>query len=75
VDIALIPITAFALGTWQVQRLEWKTKLIATFEDRLVKPPLPLPPVVDPLELQVVYGMIRRCWLVLDCGTERMDST
>lgn len=46
--VALIPITAFALGTWQVQRLDWKTKLIAKFEDRLVKPPLPLPPQVDP---------------------------
>ncbi|KAF4773698.1 SURF1 family protein [Colletotrichum scovillei] len=33
--LALIPITAFALGTWQVQRLGWKTDLIAKFEDRL----------------------------------------
>ncbi|RKF74874.1 Cytochrome oxidase assembly protein shy1 [Golovinomyces cichoracearum] len=46
--LALIPITAFALGTWQVQRLNWKTGLIAKFEDRLVRPPLPLPPKVDP---------------------------
>ncbi|KAK2758054.1 surf-like protein [Arachnomyces sp. PD_36] len=46
--LALIPITAFALGTWQVQRLDWKSKLIATLEDRLVKPPLPLPPAIDP---------------------------
>ncbi|CAG8023013.1 unnamed protein product [Penicillium olsonii] len=46
--LALIPITAFILGTWQVQRLDWKTKLIAKYEDRLVKPPLPLPPRVDP---------------------------
>ncbi|EEH50015.2 uncharacterized protein PADG_06094 [Paracoccidioides brasiliensis Pb18] len=46
--LAIIPITAFALGTWQVQRLDWKSKLIAKFEDRLVRPPLPLPPVVDP---------------------------
>ncbi|KAH8703829.1 putative COX1 assembly protein Shy1 [Talaromyces proteolyticus] len=46
--LALIPITAFALGAWQVQRLDWKTKLIAKFEDRLVKPPLPLPPRLDP---------------------------
>ncbi|EED13913.1 COX1 assembly protein Shy1, putative [Talaromyces stipitatus ATCC 10500] len=46
--LALIPITAFVLGTWQVQRLDWKTKLIAKFEDRLVKPPLPLPPRIDP---------------------------
>jgi len=46
--LALIPFTAFILGTWQVQRLDWKTKLIAKFEDRLVKPPLPLPPRIDP---------------------------
>jgi surfeit locus 1 family protein len=46
--VALIPLTAFALGTWQVQRLDWKSKLIAKFEDRLVRDPLPLPPHVDP---------------------------
>jgi surfeit locus 1 family protein len=46
--LALIPITAFALGTWQIQRLEWKTKLMARYEDRLVRPPLPLPPRIDP---------------------------
>lgn len=48
VSVVAIPITAFALGTWQVQRLEWKTSLIAKYEDRLVRHPLPLPPVVDP---------------------------
>ncbi|KAJ5288550.1 hypothetical protein N7478_001580 [Penicillium angulare] len=46
--IALIPILSFALGSWQVQRLDWKTKLVAKFEDRLVRPPLPLPPRIDP---------------------------
>lgn len=46
--LALIPITAFCLGTWQVQRLDWKTKLIAKFEDRLIRSPLPLPPRIDP---------------------------
>lgn len=46
--LALIPITAFALGTWQVQRLDWKTKLMAKYEDRLVRQPLPLPPRIDP---------------------------
>ncbi|RDW86165.1 cytochrome oxidase assembly protein SHY1 [Aspergillus mulundensis] len=46
--LALIPIISFALGTWQIQRLDWKTKLMAKFEDRLVKDPLPLPPRVDP---------------------------
>ncbi|KAL2831225.1 putative COX1 assembly protein Shy1 [Aspergillus cavernicola] len=46
--LALIPIISFALGSWQIQRLDWKTKLIAKYEDRLVKHPLPLPPRVDP---------------------------
>ncbi|KAI1872291.1 uncharacterized protein JN550_004010 [Neoarthrinium moseri] len=46
--LAVIPLTALALGTWQVQRLGWKTELIARFEDRLVRTPLPLPPRVDP---------------------------
>lgn len=45
---AAIPLTAFALGSWQVQRLGWKTELIARFEDRLVRDPLPLPPTIDP---------------------------
>jgi surfeit locus 1 family protein len=46
--LSIIPFTAFCLGTWQVQRLDWKTKLIAKLEDRLVRPPLPLPPRIDP---------------------------
>ncbi|OTA87543.1 hypothetical protein M434DRAFT_399445 [Hypoxylon sp. CO27-5] len=45
--LAVIPVTAFLLGTWQVQRLGWKTELIAKFEDRIVREPLPLPPRVD----------------------------
>ncbi|KAJ5937383.1 hypothetical protein N7454_004683 [Penicillium verhagenii] len=46
--LALIPIIAFGLGTWQVKRLDEKTKIVAKFEDRLVRPPLPLPPRIDP---------------------------
>lgn len=46
--LAAIPITSFFLGCWQVQRLGWKTDLIARFEDRLVRDPLPLPPAIDP---------------------------
>ncbi|KKY34965.1 putative surf1 family protein [Diaporthe ampelina] len=46
--LAVIPVTAFALGCWQVQRLQWKTDLIAKCEDRLFRPPLPLPPRLDP---------------------------
>lgn len=50
--LALIPVTAFALGTWQVFRLRWKTDLLAKCEDRLVRPPLPLDPqnVADAVE-------------------------
>lgn len=40
-------MTAFALGTWQVQRLSWKTSLIAKLEDRILREPLPLPPRID----------------------------
>ncbi|KAL8794785.1 MAG: hypothetical protein Q9195_002739 [Heterodermia aff. obscurata] len=50
--LALIPITAFALGTWQVFRLGRKTELIAKLEDRLVRDPLPLPPRIDPLAIK-----------------------
>ncbi|KAI9740124.1 MAG: surf-like protein [Claussenomyces sp. TS43310] len=50
--LALMPITAFALGTWQVQRLDWKSKLMAKFEDRLVRDPLPLPPQIDPAAIK-----------------------
>lgn len=46
--LAMIPLAAFALGSWQVQRLRWKTDLIAKCEDRIVRAPLPLPPRVDP---------------------------
>lgn len=46
--LAVIPLAAFALGTWQVQRLRWKTDLIAKCEDRIMREPLPLPPRVDP---------------------------
>ncbi|KAH6619936.1 SURF1 family-domain-containing protein [Boeremia exigua] len=45
--LALIPLTAFVLGCWQVQRLGWKTELIARFEDRLTFPPLELPLRID----------------------------
>ncbi|EMD65321.1 hypothetical protein COCSADRAFT_35380 [Bipolaris sorokiniana ND90Pr] len=46
--LAIIPVTAFILGCWQVQRLGWKTDLVARFEDRLTFPPLELPLRIDP---------------------------
>jgi surfeit locus 1 family protein len=36
------------LGTWQVQRLAWKTGIIATIEARLATDPVGLPPAPDP---------------------------
>lgn len=50
--LAIIPITAFALGCWQVQRLGWKSDLIARFEDRLTFPPLELPLRIDPAAVE-----------------------
>ncbi|KAI5812649.1 COX1 assembly protein-like protein Shy1 [Pyronema omphalodes] len=47
-----IPLTAFALGTWQVKRLQWKTELMAKLEDRILKEPLPLPLHVDPKAIE-----------------------
>lgn len=38
-----MPIISFYLGTWQLRRLEWKTKLIAKCESRLAYNPIPLP--------------------------------
>ncbi|XP_032274230.1 surfeit locus protein 1 isoform X2 [Phoca vitulina] len=48
--LLLIPVTAFGLGTWQVQRRKWKLKLIAELESRVAAEPIPLP--VDPMELK-----------------------
>ncbi|KAJ4384306.1 surf-like protein [Didymella sp. IMI 355093] len=64
--LAIIPLTAFLLGCWQVQRLGWKTELIARFEDRLTFPALELPlrideSMVDAFDYRKVYatGVLR----------------
>ncbi|RUP46121.1 hypothetical protein BC936DRAFT_147340 [Jimgerdemannia flammicorona] len=38
-----VPLITFGLGTWQVQRLRWKTDLIAQLEERMSKAAIPLP--------------------------------
>lgn len=47
----LITVPAFilllALGTWQVQRLQWKTALIEKLQARSEMPAVSLPPVLD----------------------------
>lgn len=41
------------LGTWQVQRLAWKTDLIARVQERMAAPPAPLPPTLpDPAAVE-----------------------
>jgi len=35
------------LGTWQLQRLEWKSGLLAQIESRMQKPPVPMPESID----------------------------
>ncbi|KAK9366077.1 SURF1 family-domain-containing protein [Lipomyces kononenkoae] len=44
----LMPVASFGLGVWQIKRLKWKTDLIAEYENRLILPPLVLPPQVNP---------------------------
>lgn len=41
--LGFIPVFTFALGYWQVQRLEWKLNLIDELEDKLSREPLRLP--------------------------------
>uniref|UniRef100_A0A0B6ZME8 SURF1-like protein n=1 Tax=Arion vulgaris TaxID=1028688 RepID=A0A0B6ZME8_9EUPU len=45
--LLIIPLTAFALGTWQVRRREWKLNLIKELEDKMKEPPVPLPENLD----------------------------
>lgn len=68
--LAIIPVTAFVLGCWQVQRLQWKTDLIAKCEDRLFREPLPLPPRVDPVAVAEDFDYRR----VYCTGTLRHDQ-
>ncbi|BFZ64579.1 surf-like protein [Saitoella coloradoensis] len=43
----MVPVTGFALGTWQVYRRNWKLDLIEKYEARLDMPPAILPPNLD----------------------------
>ncbi|KAF9245760.1 SURF1 family-domain-containing protein, partial [Melanogaster broomeanus] len=41
--LGFIPIFTFALGTWQLQRLQWKINLIDELEEKLERDPIVLP--------------------------------
>ncbi len=43
-----MPLVTFYLGTWQLKRLKWKNNLIASSEDKLTYPPIPLPKKINP---------------------------
>ncbi|KAK9897312.1 SURF1-domain-containing protein [Cystobasidium minutum MCA 4210] len=47
VVLTLIPIVTFALGTWQIKRLQWKLNLINELDEKLAREPLQLPNMVD----------------------------
>lgn len=38
---------AIGLGTWQLERLQWKTDLVARVASRMAEPPAPLPVRID----------------------------
>ncbi|ANC91523.1 SURF1 family protein [Azospirillum humicireducens] len=38
---------AIGLGTWQLERLQWKTDLVARIASRIAEPPVPLPARID----------------------------
>lgn len=40
-----MPVISFYLGTWQLRRLDWKTKLIAECETKLTYPAINLPKI------------------------------
>jgi surfeit locus 1 family protein len=41
--LGFIPIFTFGLGTWQIQRLQWKLALIDELEEKARREPLILP--------------------------------
>ncbi|GAB1597625.1 surfeit locus protein 1-like [Argonauta hians] len=48
--LLIIPLTTFGLGTWQIQRREWKLGLIKRLEERTMADPVPLPENLEELE-------------------------
>ena len=45
----IVTCVFIALGTWQLQRLEWKTNLLAKIEARVSATPIALPSTPDPI--------------------------
>ena len=47
ISTLLILAVLVGLGTWQVQRLAWKSGLLAHIEAQMQKPPVPMPEKID----------------------------
>lgn len=45
--LGLMPIFTFGLGTWQIQRLQWKLDMIDQLENKLHKDPVRLPARIE----------------------------
>ena len=45
--LGFMPVFTFALGVWQIQRLQWKLELIDELESKLKKEPLSLPKNIE----------------------------
>ncbi len=51
---------AIGLGVWQIQRLAWKTALLAEIDRGEAAPAIPLPPDPRPFTKVLVSGLLRR---------------
>jgi surfeit locus 1 family protein len=62
-----------ALGTWQVERLHWKQRILAEIARAEAAPPVPLPPTPDPFSKVQVTGHLRDD-LAASFGAEVRDT-
>ncbi|CAL1533957.1 unnamed protein product [Lymnaea stagnalis] len=48
--LLMVPLAAFGLGTWQIQRREWKLNLIKELEEKMQAPTISLPQNIEDLK-------------------------
>lgn len=56
--LAMACLVLFSLGTWQVQRHQWKQELVAERSARLAAPPLEAPDVLDLAPAEVAWRRV-----------------